>query len=526
MTSCLALALAGVLALGPVSGTKSASPDTASLTVSNRTITVFRAPLGAAGPGERALAAGRRIEAAISAGGGTVETRSSAEGTLFLVGGRPVFSLLPADADTAAGESMPARISAASLQLQTAVAESLEARSVSVLLAAIGLSLLATIIAGAAIRIVIWGHRRARVWILLHVTLPESRTRGFTLLARNQSRRMLLALTTSAAWVLGAVIAYLHVTFVLTRFAWTRPWGERLGDYMVDLGLGLLIGFLHALPGLLAVAIIMLAARYVTIGLQAIFRAVEAGTLVLPGVHVETAQPTRRIVSFLVWLFALVIAYPYLPGSDSAVFKGVSVFAGLLLTLSSAGLVSQAMSGLVLMYSRAFRVGDFVRIGETQGTIVELALLSTRVRTTKNELVTFPSAAILTGPVTNYSADAFRSGPLLLYSSVTIGYDVDWRTVHKLLLDAARETEETLDEPAPYVLQRALNDWHVEYQVNVALSPSKAAAMPAIYSRLHAAIQDAFRDAGVEIMSPSYLALRDGAAPALPGLRPAQPAGS
>jgi small-conductance mechanosensitive channel len=210
------------------------------------------------------------------------------------------------------------------------------------------------------------------------------------------------------------------------------------------------------------------------------------------------------------------VAYPYLPGSDSAAFKGVSVFGGLLLTLGSAGVVGQAMSGLVLMYSRGFKVGDFVQIGNTMGTVVGLGLLSTRVRTTKNEYVTLPNGVVVSGAVINLSAAQDQAHHLTIYSSVTIGYDVPWRQVHELMIEAAKATEGVLAEPPPFVLQRALNDWYVEYQVNAAIDPQRAPELPGFYSRLHGNIQDAFWAAGVEILSPSYFAVRDGNTATIP----------
>jgi small-conductance mechanosensitive channel len=237
-------------------------------------------------------------------------------------------------------------------------------------------------------------------------------------------------------------------------------------------------------------------------------------------VHPETARPTRRIAQALLWVFAIAVAYPHLPGSGSATFKGVSVLAGLLFTLGSAGLVGQAMSGLVLMYSRSFKVGDFITAGGIQGTVVELGLLSTRLCTPKNEYVTLPNGVVVGGAVTDYTTAREHGQALFLYSSVTIGYDTPWRRVHELLLAAAARTEEMLRDPAPFVLQRALDDSYVEYQINVAVDPGRAADLPALYSVLHASIQDVFADAGVEILSPTYRAWRDGNAPALPGARP------
>jgi small-conductance mechanosensitive channel len=230
---------------------------------------------------------------------------------------------------------------------------------------------------------------------------------------------------------------------------------------------------------------------------------VESRTVETPWVHPETANPTRRLAVALLWLFALVVAYPYLPGSGSDVFKGVSVFAGLVLSLGSSGVMNQAMSGLVLMYSRALKPGDYVLIGDTEGTVSELGMLSTKIHTTKGELVTLPNAVVAGTKVINYSRQASMNGPLL-HTAVTIGYDTPWRQVHGLLLMAADRTAGLRHEPRPFVLQTALSDFYVEYQLNVPLAdPPRRRA---VLSALHAEIVDVFNEYGVQITSPHYVA--------------------
>ena len=273
---------------------------------------------------------------------------------------------------------------------------------------------------------------------------------------------------------------------------------------------------LGAIPNLFVVALIFVAARFAVAGARSLLDAAADRRIVLPGIHPDTAAPTRRIVTVLLWLFAVALAYPYLPGSSSEAFKGVSVFAGLLFTLGSAGLVGQAMSGLVLMYARSFKVGDFIEAGGVQGTVVELGMLSTRLRTPKNEYVSIPNGVVVGRAVTDYSAARESGQPLFLHSTVTIGYDTPWRRVHELLVAAARRVEGVRADPPPFVLQQALDDSYVAYQVNAAVDPARAAEMPWFYSALHAGIQDAFAEAGVEILSPSYHAVRDGNDETLP----------
>ena len=221
----------------------------------------------------------------------------------------------------------------------------------------------------------------------------------------------------------------------------------------------------------------------------------------------DWAEPTYKLVRTLLLAVALVGAFPYIPGSQTPAFQGISLFLGLLVSLSSSSALSNIIAGTILTYTRAFRVGDIVRIGETFGEVTVKRLLVTHVRTYKNIVVSIPNSLILTTQVLNYTTLAAERG-LVAHTSLTIGYDAPWRTVHELLITAARRTEGVLAEPPPFVLQTALNDFSVSYEINAFVgSPFP---LPRIYSTLHANIQESFNEAGVEIMSPNYFALRDG----------------
>ena len=236
-------------------------------------------------------------------------------------------------------------------------------------------------------------------------------------------------------------------------------------------------------------------------------QAIEKGELSIKGMHPEMAKPTYQLLRLIVVLFALVVVFPYLPGGQSEAFKGVSIFLGLLLSLGSSSAVSNVLAGLVLTYMRPFRAGDRVKIADTTGDVLEKSLLVTRVRTIKNVEVVIPNGAILNSQILNYSALA-RSQGLILNTTVTIGYDAPWRTVHELLVNAALRTEGILPEPRPFVLETSLNDFHISYELNA--YTDRANEIQDIYSHLHEGIQDSFNRAGVEIMSPTYYALRDG----------------
>jgi small-conductance mechanosensitive channel len=288
---------------------------------------------------------------------------------------------------------------------------------------------------------------------------------------------------------------------VLKRFPYTRPWGEALGDYLLGTIAWVGTGIIRAIPGLFIVTVVYVLTRTLSRLLSAVFTAVEEGRLHIPGLHAETAQPTRKLAIVALWLLAVVVAYPYLPGAGTNAFKGLSVFVGLVLSLGSSGVVNQAMSGFMLMYSRALRVGDWVLIGGVEGEVLQLAMLSTKVRTRAGEEVTVPNAVVISKETVNYTR--FAEAGVRVDTTVTIGYDTPWRQVHALLEEAAARTPGLRQEPPPFVLQTGLSDWYPEYRLVAAIEdpPSR----PQVLSALHANIQDLFNQYGVQIMSPHYI---------------------
>jgi small-conductance mechanosensitive channel len=213
------------------------------------------------------------------------------------------------------------------------------------------------------------------------------------------------------------------------------------------------------------------------------------------------------MVSFLITIAAVVVIFPYIPGSDSAAFQGISVFLGLLFTLSSTAAVTNIVAGIIQTYTGAFRVGDLVKIGDVTGLVIEKRLLTTRVRTFKNEEASIPNGSVLNTNIINYTTLAKEDG-LILHTTVTIGYDVPWQQVQDLLIKAALATPDVLHEPRPFVLQNSLGDFSVAYQLNC--YTKAAERMPRVYSAIHQQIQDKFNEANVEILSPTFSALRDG----------------
>jgi small-conductance mechanosensitive channel len=237
------------------------------------------------------------------------------------------------------------------------------------------------------------------------------------------------------------------------------------------------------------------------------FNAIERGSVQVPWLHPDTAQPSRRLASALLWLFAAVMAYPYLPGSGTDAFKGASVFIGVVVSLGSSGLVNQMMSSFMITYSRALRIGDFVRVGDVEGTVNHLGVLSTKIKTPRGEEITIPNAVVVATTTTNYSRFADSEG-VYTPTSVTIGYDTPWRQVQSLLLMAAARTSGVRKTPAPLVRQSELQDFYVKYTLLVC--PERPELRVAALSALHANILDAFNEYGVQIMSPNYEADPDG----------------
>jgi small-conductance mechanosensitive channel len=333
------------------------------------------------------------------------------------------------------------------------------------------------------------------------------------LLHAAQIVRLLLAMARWFRILTTAVFVYAWLLYVLSLFPWTRGITGAVIGYILDPLRAFGAAALSYLPNLFVLAVIAFITRYVIKLARIFFGGVEKGQIVLPGFYVDWASPTYKIVRFFILAFAFTVAFPYIPGSRSEAFKGVSIFLGILFSLGSTSAVSNVMGGLSITYMRAYKVGDRVRIGETTGDVIDKSLLVTHIRTIKNEDITIPNAMIMNTHIVNYSARAKEEG-LILHTSVTIGYDAPWRTVHELLTEAARKTACILLEPKPFVLQTALNDFYVTYELNAYTDEPRE--MVNTYSSLHRNIQDSFNEAGVEIMSPHYAQLRDGNKTAIP----------
>ncbi len=299
------------------------------------------------------------------------------------------------------------------------------------------------------------------------------------------------------------IILFQFASFALGRFPGTRYLANHLVSLVVDPLRVIGQGALEQLPNVVFLAVLTVVFRIALRVFRALFEAVERGTLRLPGFEADWAVPTYKIVRFAWIAFGVVVAYPYLPGSRSEAFKGVTIFVGVLFSLGSSSAIANVIAGYLLIYRRAFRIGDRVKIGETIGDVTDSRLQVTRLRSLKNEEVVIPNSTILNSEVTNYTALARTQG-LILHTMVGIGYETPWRQVEAMLLLAAERTPGILRTPAPFVLQRALADYSVNYEINV--FTDRADLLLELYHELHRRVLDVFNEYGVQIMTPSYMA--------------------
>jgi small-conductance mechanosensitive channel len=484
--------------------------EPAALRFNNRFITTLRATLFSRSPAERATAAAGRLNALMDEDAvGAVTTRPLQDATIIEVGGRDVFGIVPLDVDELAGETRESKAAEVVSRLQQAIAEAIELRTPRRML----ISAASAVVATALLGVLLWVIRRA--YGVLVVRLMRQTERRLQKLSAGDVQIVKAThaaeMTKHAVRTVFAAVAlfliYSWLTFVLRRFPYTRPWGESLREFLIDQIAMVGLNMAGAIPEIFTVFLILVVTRFAVRLAHTVFHAAEDGRIVLPYVYPETAQPTRRIVTALLWLLGIVAAYPYLPGSGSDAFKGLSVFVGLVLSLGSSGIVNQMMSGLTITYSRAVRNGDFVRIGDVEGTVTQLGALSTKVKTPRGEEVTIPNAVVMSLVTTNYSRFADTEG-VQVPTSVTIGYDTPWRQVHALLMLAAERTPGVRKKPKPVVRQTALQDFYVQYTLLVCLEQPHLRA--SVLTSLHANIQDAFNEYGVQIMSPNYEADPDG----------------
>jgi len=309
--------------------------------------------------------------------------------------------------------------------------------------------------------------------------------------------------------LLGVLLTYVYLTAIFGVLPFARNIFDTFTETSLMLLAGVWAGFVAYLPNLLILIVLAVVARYLGLVLKFIFDEIGRGTISLPGFYQEWAEPTYTLLLFLLYILIMTVAFPYLPGFDTPAFQGITLFGAILGALGARESISDVISGIVLIYTRPFLLGDRIKIINIQGLVIEKTLFVTRVRTPKNAIVTIPNRALRDSDVINYSACLREFDvPPIVCVTVTLGYDVPWQQVYAALLEAAIKTECIVQEPAPFVLQKSLGDYSVAYELNVhTKAPDR---MERIFSSLHQHIQDSCNAAGIEILSPTYAAVRDG----------------
>lgn len=483
----------------------------ASVVVWNREIVELRAKLGSFTAEQRTGLVIERIlalpEESLQAPVEVQPTRlNSLSGFDLVVDGVAVLTVVESDVDPALGETLPEMVERARVSLQELLRARADQRSLPLLLRGAGLTVAATVALAIVLRL---------LTLLKRGVIRRARTRvahSERLRARDLDLRPYVAeaferLVGVVNLVAVGAALYFWLEFVLGLFPYTVPWSRALDDWLSGLLRWGFQGIVGAVPGLVTVAVVFFVTRGLARTITLIVSRIERRAERVEGFAPESVRATRRLAVVIVWIFGIVFAYPHLPGADSDAFKGISVLIGLMISLGSTGFVSQLMSGFVVLYSRSVRGGEVVRIAGFEGQVTDLGLLAIKLLLPSGEQVSIPNAVVVTQATTNFSRGP--EGVRAVASvSVTIGYDVPWRQVRALLLLAAERTEGVVRDPGPRVAQQALADWYVEYVLVLQVEDGKQRA--AVLSRLHAAIQDAFNEFGVQIMSPHFVAQPDG----------------
>jgi small-conductance mechanosensitive channel len=484
--------------------------QSAPVKIANRWIIDLRGPIAGYSAADRAKATTERIEKILASDPHHAVSQQDAEGgegIQVLLAGKHAFFVAPIDVNPQAGETPQIVAREAARRLETAMREWEEQRTPQYLATACASAAGVTALFAA----LLWVTFRANRWLGVRLSAAavshaqKLHVGGASVLDSTYVLVSTRRIFTLASWLIILALASAWLTAVLELFPYTRPWGEDLNGSLLQLSKDVALAIVAALPGLLLVVVIYLLARGVARLAGVFFERVAAGRIEVGWLDADTALPTKRIFNFVVAVFAVAMAYPYLPGASTEAFKGVSVLVGVMISLGGASVIGQAFSGLVLMYAKAFRAGDYVRIGEAEGTVKEIRLFATRIRTGMGEEITLPNAGIMASTIRNFSRAVPGTG-FVVHTAVTIGYSTPWRQVHAMLEEAARRTQDVVRDPAPIVRQTALSDFYVEYRLAGYTPLASPAQRIDVLSRLHANIQDVFNENGVQIMSPHYMA--------------------
>jgi small-conductance mechanosensitive channel len=495
-----------VAASAPFAASVEAGGVEAEVAVFNRTITTFRAPMFGVSPVERARRTRANLERLLErTGPGTITVQVESPGHFVLVDGTLALIVSNGDVDAVQGETLEQAVQVATQRLAQVIGETRESRDLASLLRSAVKAGIASVVFGVAIMLLNRARRAGQSALTeaMHRRADRLRLAGAEMLRRDQLAAAVRFATTALYWFMVLSLTFEWLGFVLSGFPYTRPWGEQLHGYMLRVLLQVGGSVLNAIPNLAIAVLVFFAARTVIALIRPAFDNIERGFASTGWLDRDTVGPTRRIATALIWIFALVMAYPYLPGAQTEAFKGVSVLIGLMISLGSSSVIGQGASGLILMYARALRRGEYVRIGEHEGTVTEVGMFITRIRTGLGEEINLPNSLVLGSATKNYSRTVKGAG-YVVDTTVTIGYDTPWRQVDAMLTEAARRTPGILSDPQPRVFQTALSDFYPEYRLVCQAVPEAPRPRAEVLNALHGNIQDVFNEHGVQIMSPHY----------------------
>jgi small-conductance mechanosensitive channel len=481
------------------------------------TLFLVYARIGASTPRERAVSITKKIRRLYEDAFLKIDSIRSikSENTYDIVYGETILMSVSETDALWTNKSMHELADELTILIRNSIIKARKEHSLSKLFIRIALVILVVALAWLIIWLIGKGYTRLKVFI---GKKKESWLKGltykdYTFMTVEQEMKVILFLVKIFRWLVYALLLYFTLPIIFSIFPFSRDWADALFNLIWSPFKKVLLAVWRYLPNLFSILVIYFVMKYFIRFVRYIFSEIEVEKLRISGFHADWAMPTFSIIRFLLYAFTFVLIFPYLPGSDSEIFKGVSVFLGVLFSLGSSSAIANMIAGLVITYMRPFKIGDRIKLGDTTGDVIEKTLLVTRVKTVKNEVVTIPNSSILTGNTTNYSSEARDQG-LILHTTVTIGYNIPWKDVHQALIDAALRTERVLQEPKPFVLQTSLDDFFVSYQINV--YTREAGQQSLIYSQLHQNIQDVCNERGIEILSPHYRAARDGNMMAIP----------
>ena len=360
---------------------------------------------------------------------------------------------------------------------------------------------------------------KARIQRLKDTKLKPISIQDYELLDTQKQVNLLVFLASLLRYAVMLLQLILTVPLLFAIFPQTKDLAYKLFSYIWEPIKSIFLGIVEYIPNLFTIFVIWLAVKYLVRLVRYLASEIQSERLKIGGFYADWAMPTFHIVRFLLYAFMIAMIYPYLPGSKSGVFQGISVFVGLIVSLGSSTVIGNIIAGLVITYMRPFKLGDRIKLNDTTGNVIEKTPLVTRIRTPKNEVVTIPNSFIMSSHTVNFSQSA-RDYGLIIHSEVSVGYDIPWRKTHQLLVEAALNTPGVVDDPRPFILETSLQDYYPVYQVNAYIKDANQLAQ--VYSDLHQNIQDRFNEEGIEIMSPHYIATRDGSATTIPkdDLRP------